>query len=71
MNFPDQSNHPFADFRNFLYVVWKHLGLPDPTPVQYDIANFLQHGPRRKVIEAFRGVARAGSPAHTYAGSSS
>lgn len=59
MNFPDQSNHPFADFRNFLYVVWKHLGLPDPTPVQYDIAHFLQHGPRRKVIEAFRGVGKS------------
>ena len=20
------------DFRNFLYLTWKHLGLPDPTP---------------------------------------
>jgi hypothetical protein len=25
-------------FRKFLYVVWKHLGLTDPTPAQYDIA---------------------------------
>lgn len=48
-----------ADFRNFLYVVWKHLNLPDPTWVQYDIASFLQHGPRRMVIEAFRGVGKS------------
>jgi hypothetical protein len=48
-----------ADFRNFLWVIWKHLNLPDPTPVQYDIARFLQHGPRRLVIEAFRGVGKS------------
>lgn len=47
------------DFRNFLYVVWKHLNLPDPTPVQYDIAHYLQHGPKRRVIEAFRGVGKS------------
>jgi hypothetical protein len=47
-----------ADFRKFLYVVWKHLGLPDPTPVQYDIARFMQYGPRRKMIQAFRGVGK-------------
>lgn len=40
-------------------MVWKHLGLPEPTPVQYDIAQFLQHGPRRFVIEAFRGVGKS------------
>lgn len=47
-----------ADFRKFLYLVWKHLGLPEPTPVQYDIARFMQHGPRRKMIQAFRGVGK-------------
>lgn len=47
------------DFRNFLFVVWKHLNLPDPTPVQYDLANYLQHGPKRCVIEAFRGVGKS------------
>jgi hypothetical protein len=46
------------DFRKFLWVVWKHLGLPEPTPVQYDLANFMQHGPRRKMIQAFRGVGK-------------
>lgn len=47
------------DFRNFLAVIWRHLRLPDPTPVQYDIANYLQHGQRRQVIEAFRGVGKS------------
>lgn len=47
------------DFRNFLFVVWKHLNLPDPTPVQYDIADYLQNSPRRCVIEAFRGVGKS------------
>lgn len=50
---------PLSDFRKFLFVVWKHLGLPDPTPVQYDIANYLQHGPKRLIIEAFRGVGKS------------
>ena len=47
------------DFRNFLYVIWKHLNLPDPTPTQYDIAEYLQHGPRRLILEAFRGVGKS------------
>jgi len=47
------------DFRNFLYVVWKHLNLPDPTGLQYDIADFMQHGPKRSVIMAFRGVGKS------------
>jgi len=47
------------DFRNFIYLIWQHLGLPEPTPVQYDIANFLQHGPSRAVVEAFRGVGKS------------
>lgn len=49
-----------ADFRNFLFLVWQHV-LPNcaPTKVQYDIARFLQHGPKRMVIEAFRGVGKS------------
>lgn len=53
------ANPVLADFRNFMYVVWKHLGLPDPTPVQYDIALYLQHGPKRAIIQAFRGVGKS------------
>ena len=40
------------DFRNFLYLAWKHLALPDPTPIQYDIAEYLQSGPKRLIIQA-------------------
>ena len=47
------------DFRNFMYIVWKHLNLPDPTPVQYDMAEFIQNCPRRSIIEAFRGVGKS------------
>lgn len=47
------------DFRVFLWLVWKHLGLPEPTPRQYEIAYYLQHGPRRLVIQAFRGVGKS------------
>lgn len=54
-----RAEDPLSDFRKFLWVVWKHLGLPDPTPVQYDIAWFLQFGPRRSIIEAFRGVGKS------------
>lgn len=48
-----------ADFRNFLFLVWDHLNLPNPTPIQYDIANTLQNAPKRLVIEAFRGVGKS------------
>ena len=47
------------DFRNFLYLTWKHLNLPAPTPVQNDIAHYVQHGPKRVVIQAFRGVGKS------------
>ena len=55
MDLPDE----LRDFRNFMYLVWKHLALPDPTPVQYDIADYLQNAPRRTIIEAFRGVGKS------------
>lgn len=48
-----------ADFRKFLFIVWKFLGLPAPTPVQYEIAEYLQYGPKRAIIEAFRGVGKS------------
>lgn len=47
------------DFRNFLYLIWQHLGLPPPTEAQYAIADRLQHGPDRDIIEAFRGVGKS------------
>lgn len=51
---------PFnEDFRYFLVVVWRHLQLPDPTPVQLDIAEYMQTGPSRRIVEAFRGVGKS------------
>ena len=60
---PDNSLPPLPeklrDFRVFLTLVWRHLRLPDPTPLQLDIARYLQHGPDRRVIEAYRGVGKS------------
>ena len=47
------------DFRYFLVLVWRHLQLPDPTPVQLNIAEYMQDGPKRRIIEAFRGVGKS------------
>jgi hypothetical protein len=47
------------NFKNFLYLCWKHLNLPEPTPIQYDIADYLQAPHKRLVIEAFRGVGKS------------
>jgi hypothetical protein len=57
---PNPLHDPLArDFRVFLTMVWRHLGLPDPTPVQLDIAHYMQFGPKRSIIEAFRGVGKS------------
>jgi len=53
------KKNPLSDFRKFLFVVWKHLNLPQPTPVQYDIANKIQYGDKRMIVEAFRGVGKS------------
>lgn len=48
------------NFWAFVYIVWKSIDLPDPTPIQLDIANYLQHPPTdRIIIEGFRGVAKS------------
>ena len=56
---PNTGDPVRDDFRNFLYLVWMHLNLPPPTPVQYDMGYYLQHGPRRKIIQAFRGCGKS------------
>lgn len=56
----EQIKRAKADFRVFLFIVWKMISLPDPTPVQYDIANTLQNPPSdRFIIQGFRGVAKS------------
>ena len=47
------------DFRNFLYVVWNAIGLPDPTPLQYEVAQWLQFGPDRSITCALRGLGKS------------
>lgn len=55
-----EAIHPARkDFRKFIFMLWKHLNLPSPTEIQYDIASYLQGGPRRLIIEAFRGVGKS------------
>jgi len=49
----------YEDFRAFLVMVWEHLNLPPPTLIQLDIARALQHGDRREVYQAFRGVGKS------------
>ena len=49
------------DFKVFLTLVWHELGLPKPTRAQLAIADYLQHGPKRLQIQAFRGIGTLGS----------
>jgi len=46
-------------FKNFLYLAWKHLQLPPPTKIQYQMADYLQYGPKRSCIQAFRGAGKS------------
>jgi len=48
-----------SSFANFLYLVWVHLELPAPTPMQYEIAHYLQYGDRRCMVQAFRGIGKS------------
>ncbi|MGQ0595860.1 phage terminase large subunit [Aquabacterium sp.] len=43
----------------FCWLLWRHLNLPQPTPLQYDIAKYLQRGPKRRMVQAFRGVGKS------------
>lgn len=59
-----ERNDPYyalkADFKNFLYVCWKYLGLPSPTKRQYELADYLQSPELcRKMIQAFRGIGKS------------
>jgi len=48
-----------SDFKMFLQALWQQLDLPSPTRAQYAIADYLQHGPKRLQIQAFRGVGKS------------
>ena len=47
------------DFKLFLQALWGQLDLPEPTRAQYAIADYLQNGPKRLQIQAFRGVGKS------------
>jgi hypothetical protein len=47
------------DFKLFLQALWSELDLPNPTRAQYAIADYLQYGPKRLQIQAFRGVGKS------------
>ena len=48
-----------GDFKLFLTALWEQLELPPPTRAQFAIADYLQHGPKRLQIQAFRGVGKS------------
>ena len=54
-----KQSYKINDFKNFLYLTWKQLRLPNPTPIQYEIADYLANGSTRCVISAFRGVGKS------------
>ena len=47
------------DFKLFLQALWAELNLPSPTRAQYAIADYLQNGPKRLQVQAFRGVGKS------------
>lgn len=48
-----------GDFRLFVILIWRHLLGVDPAPIMLDMAYWLQHGPDRSIIMAFRGFAKS------------
>ena len=59
MNSTDIVSALKEDFKLFLQALWGQLDLPSPTRAQYAIADYLQHGPKRLQIQAFRGVGKS------------
>ena len=55
----DQLEALQGDFKLFLQALWNQLDLPSPTRAQYAIADYLQSGPKRLQIQAFRGVGKS------------
>ena len=48
----------FTDFREFAYIGMKFLGFPI-TPMQLDIAHYMQHAPQHAMVAAQRGEAKS------------
>ena len=56
MNIPPEMKN---DFRNHLWACFKYLGLGEPTPVQYAMADALQNGPKDMQLQAGRGFGKS------------
>lgn len=48
-----------SSFKLFLKALWHELGLPEPTRAQNAIADYLQKGPKRLQVQAFRGIGKS------------
>jgi len=59
MNLQELEQKIKTDFKVFLSLVWHELDLPKPTRAQLAIADYLQHGPKRLQVSAFRGVGKS------------
>ena len=59
MNLQELDFKMRSDFKVFLSLVWRELDLPKPTRAQLCIADYLQNGPKRLQISAFRGVGKS------------
>ena len=59
MNLEELDQKIRSDFKVFLTLVWRELDLPKPTRAQLCIADYLQNGPKRLQISAFRGVGKS------------
>lgn len=55
----DMHRKMHDDFKIFLWWLWRQLGLPNPTEAQYEMADWLQYGPRKRIVMAFRGVGKS------------
>lgn len=67
MSTPDRGPYSMEEIKEehldqfvvFLAHMWAYLNLPKPTRVQRDIAKWLQYGPKRAILQAFRGVGKS------------
>jgi hypothetical protein len=56
MNAPQEV---IEDFRNHIFFCFKYLGLGEPSPLQYAIADKIQNGPRDFQLQAGRGAGKS------------
>ena len=56
MNVPQEM---LDDFRNHMWACFKYLGLGEPTPAQYAMADELQKGPKDMQLQAGRGFGKS------------